>query len=77
MMSHVSVSLHQRWWIKKSSQQDVGSSICGIKKLADAKVGDTVTHKSEPATEALPGFADIKPMVYSGIYPIESKQFES
>ena len=62
---------------KELSAGDVGFLICGIKKLADAKVGDTVTHKSEPATEALPGFADIKPMVYSGIYPIESKQFES
>ncbi|MEC7983774.1 MAG: translation elongation factor 4 [Myxococcota bacterium] len=55
---------------------DVGFLICGIKKLADAKVGDTVTHKINPALEALPGFSDIKPMVFSGIYPVESKQFE-
>ena len=56
---------------------DVGYLICGIKKLADAKVGDTITHKNNPADTALPGFADVKPMVFSGIYPIESKQFES
>jgi len=56
---------------------DVGYLICGIKKLADAKVGDTITHKNDPADEPLPGFADVKPMVFSGIYPIESKQFEN
>jgi GTP-binding protein LepA len=59
------------------SAGDVGFLICGIKKLADAKVGDTVTHKQNPALVALPGFSDVKPMVFSGIYPIESKQFES
>jgi GTP-binding protein LepA len=56
---------------------EVGYLICGIKLLADAKVGDTVTHKDKPAEIPLPGFADIKPMVYSGIYPIESKDFEN
>ena len=56
---------------------EVGYLICGIKLLADAKVGDTVTHKDQPANEPLPGFADIKPMVYSGIYPIDSKDFEN
>lgn len=56
---------------------EVGYLICGIKLLADAKVGDTVTHKDQPADEPLPGFADIKPMVYSGIYPIDSKDFEN
>ena len=59
------------------SAGDVGFLICGIKKLVDAKVGDTITHKINPALEPLPGFADIKPMVFSGIYPIESKQFEN
>jgi GTP-binding protein LepA len=56
---------------------EVGYLICGIKKLSDAKVGDTITHKDRKATEALPGFSDIKPMVFSGIYPIESKDFEN
>ena len=54
---------------------EVGFLICGIKQLSDAKVGDTVTHKDKRATEPLPGFADIKPMVYSGIYPVDSKDF--
>ncbi len=55
---------------------EVGYLICGIKELSDAKVGDTVTHKDRPADEPLEGFSEIKPMVYSGIYPIESKDFE-
>ena len=54
---------------------EVGFLICGIKQLADAKVGDTVTHKDQPAKEPLPGFSEIKPMVYSGIYPVDSKDF--
>ena len=58
------------------SAGEVGYLICGIKTLADAKVGDTITHKDKPATEPLDGFAEVKPMVYSGIYPIESKDFE-
>lgn len=61
---------------KELSAGEVGYLICGIKQLADAKVGDTVTHKDKPAAEALEGFSEIKPMVYSGIYPIESKDFE-
>ncbi len=56
---------------------EVGYLICGIKHLADAKVGDTVTLRDRRAEESLPGFADIKPMVFSGIYPIESSDFEN
>lgn len=58
------------------SAGEVGFLICGIKQLSDAKVGDTITHKDKPAEEPLEGFSEIKPMVYSGIYPIESKDFE-
>ena len=58
------------------SAGEVGYLICGIKTLADAKVGDTITHKDKPASEPLEGFSEVKPMVYSGIYPIESKDFE-
>lgn len=58
------------------SAGEVGFLICGIKELANAKVGDTVTHKDRPAEVPLEGFTEIKPMVYSGIYPIESSDFE-
>lgn len=59
------------------SAGEVGYLICGIKTLQDAKVGDTVTHRKKPAETPLPGFSDIKPMVFSGIYPIESGDFEN
>jgi len=56
---------------------DSGFVIAGIKTLADAQVGDTLTHKDRGATEPLPGFQEVKPMVFSGIYPIDSKDYES
>ncbi|MEL6345131.1 MAG: translation elongation factor 4 [Myxococcota bacterium] len=59
------------------SAGEVGFLICGIKELADAKVGDTITHRDRQADRPLPGFADIKPMVFSGIYPVENADFEN
>jgi GTP-binding protein LepA len=56
---------------------EVGFVMCGIKRLEDAKVGDTITHKDRPASSPLEGFADIKPMVFSGIYPVENADFEN
>jgi len=55
---------------------EVGFVIAGIKELASAKVGDTVTLVKEKAEEALPGFKEIKPQVFAGLYPIESNQFD-
>ena len=62
---------------KTLSAGEVGFLICGIKVLSNAKVGDTITHRNRQAQEALPGFAEIKPMVFSGVYPIETKDFEN
>jgi GTP-binding protein LepA len=62
---------------KVLSAGEVGYLICAIKRLADAKVGDTVTHRDHPAEAPLPGFADIKPMVFSGIYPVDNGDFEN
>ncbi len=59
------------------SAGEVGFIISGIKELAAAKVGDTVTHVSKPAKEALPGFKEVKPQVFAGLYPVESSQFEA
>jgi GTP-binding protein LepA len=59
------------------SAGDVGFVISGIKELKAAKVGDTVTLVSNPALEALPGFKEIKPSVFAGLYPIESNQYEA
>jgi GTP-binding protein LepA len=56
---------------------DVGFVIAGIKELQGAKVGDTITHERLPASTALPGFKEIKPSVFAGLYPIEANQFEA
>ena len=55
---------------------NVGYLICSIKDVKDTKVGDTVTTAENGATEALPGYKEVKPMVYSGIYPVNSEDFE-
>jgi GTP-binding protein LepA len=55
---------------------EVGFVICGIKGIRDVKVGDTVTAAKKPAAEALPGFQKIKPMVFSGIFPVDASDFE-
>ncbi len=59
------------------SAGQVGFVIAGIKELDSAKVGDTITHAQKPATEALPGFKEVKPQVFAGLYPVESNQYES
>ncbi len=55
---------------------NVGYLICSIKDVKDTKVGDTVTTAENGATEPLPGYKEVKPMVYSGIYPVNSEDFE-
>jgi GTP-binding protein LepA len=55
---------------------DVGYLIANVKTTAEVKVGDTITNGRNPATEALPGFQEIQPMVFSGIYPINTADFE-
>ncbi len=59
------------------SAGQVGFIIAGIKELDSAKVGDTVTHALKPAAAALPGFKEVKPQVFAGLYPIESNQYEA
>ncbi|MBP6709687.1 MAG: translation elongation factor 4 [Propionivibrio sp.] len=67
----------------KAMQRDVlqagqvGYIISGIKELQAAKVGDTVTLADNPASEALPGFKEIKSQVFAGLYPVESNQYDS
>lgn len=54
---------------------DVGYITASIKTIQDTKVGDTVTLASRPATEALPGYRPMLPMVYSGLYPVDSRDY--
>ncbi|HWQ39427.1 MAG TPA: translation elongation factor 4 [Burkholderiales bacterium] len=56
---------------------EVGFVIAGIKELKAARVGDTITRADRPATEPLPGFKEIKPQVFAGLYPVESSDYEA
>ena len=55
---------------------DVGYIISGIKNSVDVKVGDTITSVANPCREAIAGFEDVKPMVFAGLYPVETDQYE-
>ncbi|MDR2607171.1 MAG: translation elongation factor 4 [Treponema sp.] len=58
------------------SAGDVGYIIAGIKTVSDVRVGDTVTAADNPCTEALPGFREVKPVVFSSIYPVDSNDYD-
>ena len=53
---------------------EVGYMVANIKKISDAQIGDTITEDARPASEPLPGFQEVKPMVFAGLYPIESNE---
>ena len=55
---------------------DVGYLISGIKEAKEVKVGDTITHVANPTLTAIQGFEEVKPMVFAGIYPVETSEFE-
>jgi GTP-binding protein LepA len=59
------------------SAGQVGFVIAGIKELKDAKVGDTVTLVAKPASSPLPGFKEVQPQVFAGLFPVESNQYEA
>ena len=62
---------------KKTMQAgEVGYIISGIKDAREVKVGDTITTADNPATEAVKGFEEVKPMVFAGIYPVDTEDFE-
>ena len=62
---------------ERLSAGEVGFVIAGIKELTAAKVGDTITLVDNPASEALPGFKEIKPQVFAGLYPVESSEYDA
>ncbi len=55
---------------------EVGFLTASIKTVADVQIGDTITDAARPVSEALPGFQEVKPMVFAGLYPIDSAQYE-
>ncbi|MCI1751584.1 MAG: translation elongation factor 4 [Flavobacteriales bacterium] len=58
------------------SAGDVGYIISGIKTASEVKVGDTITHFARPSEDAIHGFEDVKPMVWAGIFPVETDEYE-
>ncbi len=59
------------------SAGEVGFVIAGIKELKAAKVGDTITHAGKPAAAALPGFKEVQPQVFAGLFPVEANQYDA
>jgi GTP-binding protein LepA len=62
--------------VPELSAGEVGYIIAGIKNIADTKIGDTITDSANPAAEQLAGYKEIKPMVFCGLYPVETNQYE-
>lgn len=62
--------------VESLSAGEVGYLAAGIKNVKDTRVGDTITLASQPADQALPGYEEVKPMVYCGLYPLENNDFE-
>jgi len=62
--------------VDKLQAGDVGYLIANVKSAADVKIGDTVTESRHPAPEPLPGFKEIHPLVFSGVYPVSADDFE-
>jgi GTP-binding protein LepA len=77
LVEHVGVFTPKSVGREELSAGGVGFVIAGIKELASAKVGDTVTLQDRPANAALPGFKEIKPQVFAGLYPVESNQYDA
>ena len=62
--------------VDQLSVGDVGFVAAGIKRVADSKIGDTITEDARPTSEPFPGYQEIKPMVFAGLYPIDNAQYE-
>ena len=63
--------------VRELSAGEVGYIIAGIKRVTDTKIGDTITDADNPAQEPCPGYKDIKPLVFCGLYPTQSHQYEN
>jgi len=62
--------------VKELAAGEVGFLTASIKDISDIKIGDTITHKENPTTKPFPGFVDVKPVVFCGMYPVEAKDYE-
>jgi GTP-binding protein LepA len=76
-VEHLGVFAPKSTNLSELSAGQVGFVIAGIKELTAAKVGDTVTVASRPAEAPLPGFKEVKPQVFAGLYPVEANQYDA
>ena len=74
-VTELGVSTPKEEKVRELVSGDVGYVCASIKKISDVKIGDTITLDDNPAKEVLPGYKEIKPMVYSGIYPVETNKY--
>jgi GTP-binding protein LepA len=63
--------------VERLEAGEVGVVIAGLKSLDDVRIGDTLTDATRPAEQALPGFREVKPMVFSGLYPVEAEDYDN
>jgi GTP-binding protein LepA len=76
MVTGLGVFTPYRTPVGKLGAGEVGYLTAGIKNVRDTKVGDTITGREERAAEPYPGYRDVKPMVFSGLYPVENGHYE-
>ncbi|VXC28055.1 GTP-binding protein [Burkholderia sp. 8Y] len=76
-VEHLGVFAPKSTNLSQLAAGQVGFVIAGIKELTAAKVGDTVTVANRPAAEPLPGFKEVKPQVFAGLYPVEANQYDA
>lgn len=75
-VSQVGIFTPKMQLVDELSAGEVGYIVAGIKSVSETKIGDTITDADRPATEPCPGYKEIKPMVFSGLYPTETHQYE-
>src|SRR5713101_3840302 len=74
-VEHLGVFTPKSEPIESLSAGEVGFVVAGIKKVSDVAIGDTLTDERRPAPEPLPGFKEVKPMVFAGLYPVDADQY--
>jgi GTP-binding protein LepA len=75
-VAEVGVMCMDRFSRDQLSAGEVGYCVAGIKEVKDTKVGDTITDAEKPAVEPLPGYREVKPMVFSGVFPTVNEQYD-
>jgi GTP-binding protein LepA len=74
-VEQVGISTPKPLVVDKLGVGEVGFLVAGIKRVADAKIGETITETARPTAEPFPGFKELKPMVFAGLYPVEGHQY--